>query len=117
LFYSLIVALTNVILDYCLIFGKYGFPRWGMEGAAIASTLAEIIGMLFYLVVFLKKNSSLILIRFNDFKTTSFQVYENIKIGFPLLLQGFVALSVWTLFFLPSSLFPNLKQHFSSNQY
>jgi Na+-driven multidrug efflux pump len=100
LFYSLIVALTNVILDYCLIFGKYGFPRWGMEGAAIASTLAEIIGMLFYLVVFLKKNSSLILIRFNDFKTTSFQVYENIKIGFPLLLQGFVALSVWTLFFI-----------------
>jgi putative MATE family efflux protein len=100
LFYSLIVALTNVILDYCLIFGKYGFPRWGMEGAAIASTVAEIIGMLFYLVVFLKKNSSLILIRFNDFKTTSFQVYENIKIGFPLLLQGFVALSVWTLFFI-----------------
>jgi putative MATE family efflux protein len=100
LFYSLIVALTNVVLDYCLIFGNYGFPRWGMEGAATASTLAEIIGMLFYLVVFLKRNTSLILIRFNDFKTTFFQVYENIKIGFPLLLQGFVALSVWTLFFI-----------------
>lgn len=100
LFYSLIVALTNVILDYCLIFGNFSFPRWGMEGAAIASTLAEIIGMLFYLIVFLKRNTTLISIRFNDFKTTTLQVIENIKIGFPLLLQGFVALSVWTLFFI-----------------
>lgn len=100
LFYSLIVALTNVVLDYFLIFGSYGFPRWGMEGAAIASTLAEIIGMIFYLAVFMKRKSSLILIRFKDFKTSTLQLYENIKIGFPLLLQGFVALSVWTLFFI-----------------
>lgn len=100
LFYSLIVALTNIFLDYCLIFGNFNFPRWGMEGAAIASTLAEVIGMTFYLFVFMKRKSSLIVIRFNDFKTSSLQVYENIKIGFPLLLQGFVALSVWTLFFI-----------------
>lgn len=100
LFYSLIVALSNVILDYCLIFGNFSFPRWGMEGAAIASTLAEIIGMVFYLIVFLNRNTTLISIRFNDFKTSTLQVIENIKIGFPLLLQGFVALSVWTLFFI-----------------
>lgn len=100
LFYSLIVALTNVVLDYCLIFGNFNFPRWGMEGAAIASTLAEIFGMIFYLAVFIKRKSSLISIRFKDFKTSTLQLYENINIGFPLLLQGFVALSVWTLFFI-----------------
>lgn len=100
LFYSLIVALTNVILDYCLIFGNFSFPRLGMDGAAIASTLAEIVGMVFYVIIFFKKKTSEILFRVLDFKTSLFQVYENIKIGFPLLLQGFVALSVWTFFFM-----------------
>jgi MATE family multidrug resistance protein len=30
----------NVVLDYCLIFGNWGFPSWGVAGAAIASSIA-----------------------------------------------------------------------------
>ncbi|MFN7874626.1 MAG: MATE family efflux transporter [Pirellula sp.] len=36
-----VVATTlNVVLDYILIFGLFGFPKWGTAGAALASSIA-----------------------------------------------------------------------------
>lgn len=38
------MALVNGVLNYALIFGNWGFPRLEMEGAAIATVLANTIG-------------------------------------------------------------------------
>ena len=43
---SVISILTNTILNYVLIFGNFGFPAFGVKGAALATTIAAFISML-----------------------------------------------------------------------
>lgn len=40
---SSIALLTNTVLNYCLIFGNFGMPKLGVEGAAIATLIARVI--------------------------------------------------------------------------
>lgn len=44
---SVLSCALNIALDYILIFGKCGFPRMGLEGAAIATFVSQIIGLFF----------------------------------------------------------------------
>ncbi|MGL4740921.1 MAG: MATE family efflux transporter [Sarcina sp.] len=41
MYVSTIAILTNIILNYCLIFGKFGMPELGVKGAAIATVIAR----------------------------------------------------------------------------
>lgn len=38
---SLMATLTNLVLDYGLIFGEWGMPRWGVFGAGFATALSH----------------------------------------------------------------------------
>lgn len=46
-FYGIIRSGFNVVLDYALIFGHWGLPALGIEGAALATTIAEFTGVIF----------------------------------------------------------------------
>lgn len=96
---ALITASTNVILAYSLIFGNFGLPRMGIEGAALASTLAEACSMTFLIIYlyFSIERREYRLFSYFSFQWKSFK--ELLKVGSPLLIQGFVALATWTLFF------------------
>ncbi len=43
-----IMAVLNILLDYLLIFGHWGFPQMGIKGAAIASSISEGFALLFF---------------------------------------------------------------------
>lgn len=47
-------VLTNTVLNYCLIFGNFGFPRLGVEGAAIATLIARVLEAAVLLIVLSK---------------------------------------------------------------
>jgi len=93
-------ALINILFDYLLIFGKFGFPKMGFNGAALASIIAECSGMIAVFLVIhfsgLKKKFSL-LSTFSYNKEISKKV---IRIALPLILQFIISLTTWFVFFL-----------------
>lgn len=54
---STIALALNTILNYLLIFGKFGFPKLGIEGSAIATVIARFVEVVIILIaVYLGKN-------------------------------------------------------------
>lgn len=47
----LVIHGLNVVLNYLLIFGKFGFPEMGAEGAGLASAISLYVGSAIYLVL------------------------------------------------------------------
>lgn len=97
---AIITASSNILMDYVLIFGEYGFPKMGVEGAALASTLADGLGMLFLLIFLLVSEEARNLKLFRNFSFNARSMRELLKVGSPLMLQGFLALATWTVFFI-----------------
>lgn len=93
-----IIAVTNIFLAWFFIFGNRWFAPMGLEGAALASTLAEGIGMLYFIVAMVK-NKKQIAYKILD-KINVFQNLKSVlKIGSPLSFQSFVSLGMWAVFF------------------
>jgi MATE family, multidrug efflux pump len=96
---AIIIAVSNIGLDYLLIFGKHGFPELGIKGAALASTLADAVGMIFLLVVVYNNKTQKKHQLFSQLSFNMISFKEVIKLGSPIMLQGVIALTTWTVFF------------------
>ena len=52
---TIIATLTNTACNYLLIYGNLGFPKLGVEGAAIATVIARTLELVIFIIVYLKK--------------------------------------------------------------
>lgn len=97
---TLVMAGVNIILDYGLIFGELGLPEMGIKGAALASSIAEGVAF-FYLIIYTYRRKlveKLQLFRFTSLDKENFN--GNLKLSYPLMIQNFLSLGVWFVFFL-----------------
>lgn len=79
-------VLINIVLDPLLIFGVGFFPRMGVNGAALASVIAEAVGSLVALEVLLHGRSR-VHVRLNDFRIDLGGMWRILKIGIPASVQ------------------------------
>lgn len=52
---GIISVCTNTTLNYLLIFGHFGFPKLGIAGAAIATSIARLLEAIIYIIILLKE--------------------------------------------------------------
>ena len=93
-------AIVNILLDYSLIFGHFGFIAMGLNGAAYASIIAEVLGLLvIYLVIHYQKIGA----RFELFKRFTIQ-WDYIKLilvqSAPIMAQYMISIISWEFFYI-----------------
>ena len=97
---SVVMVLSNILFNYILVFGKWGMPALGIVGAAIGSSLAELVSLLFFILytwkrVDCKKYNLNHLVRFRlD------ELRHIMKISLWTMIQNAISISTWFLIFI-----------------
>ena len=79
-------AIFNIVFDPILIFGLLGFPKLGVAGAAIATVLGQLLGMLVGMY-YLHKDNGLIQVKLRGFRPQRQFISEIYRVGLPSIVM------------------------------
>lgn len=97
---SIVMVTSNVLFNYILVFGKLGFPALGIAGAAIGSSLAELVSMLFF-IVYTVRRVDCTKYGLNQLVTFRWEELKRIMgVSLWTMIQNAVSISTWFLFFI-----------------
>lgn len=97
---SIVMVLSNVVFNWILVFGKLGFPALGIAGAAIGSTLAELVSLVFFIVYTATKTDCR---KYGLNRKIHFdwkKLRDILSVSVWTMIQNFLSVSVWFIFFL-----------------
>ncbi|HEU0063577.1 MAG TPA: MATE family efflux transporter [Flavisolibacter sp.] len=97
---TLAEAVTNIFFDYSLIFGHFGFPKMGFNGAAVASIIAEFSGMFVIFAVITSKGISKRYALFRSFYFEKENATSILKMSGPLIFQHAISICSWFFFYI-----------------
>ena len=95
-----VMLISNVLFNWILIFGKFGIPALGIAGAAIGSTLAELVSLLFF-IIYTSKSCDTEKYALNKAASLSWDTMKSIfSVSGWTMIQNFLSISTWFIFFL-----------------
>ncbi len=93
-------SLTNIALDYALIYGKLGLPHLGFNGAAYASVIAEFTGLFVIFLVIHFKGIGHQLHLFKNFYYNRNKTKLILIQSSPLIAQHAISIISWEMFYI-----------------
>ncbi|WP_405398513.1 MATE family efflux transporter [Maribacter sp. Asnod2-G09] len=96
--YATIVAnVINIVLNYLLIFGNFGFPEMGIVGAAIGTLVSRVFMVLYlWFILKTKEKFKYYVTGFNFSKIEKTVMKKIVELGFPSALQMFFEVGIFT---------------------
>lgn len=90
--YNVTANVVNVILNYLLIYGKFGFPRMEVAGASLATIIGQFVAMFMAVYAVMKKNDKQYLqLHIKDGFLPDFAALKDIvQIGLPAMMEQLV---------------------------
>lgn len=97
---ALAETIANIAFDYFFIFGHFGFPEMGLNGAAFASIIAEFIGMFVIFAVIHYKGIGKQFEIFKHVKWSSEYARQILSMSLPLIFQLAISIISWEFFYI-----------------
>ncbi len=97
---SLVATVLNVLFDYLLIFGKFGFPAMGFKGAALASVISEVFYCITMAGMFFYHNMHRQYPIFNFMHFDMELSQRTLSVASPLIVQFLFSIGGWLVFFI-----------------
>ena len=95
-----IMACLNVVLAYGLIFGNLGFPKMGIAGAGLASSISEACALLFFFAITARR-AQLAKYKLFTFVKPDFTIIKStLDVSLYVMIQFVLSHAVWLGFFL-----------------
>ena len=94
------MAIANVFMNYALIFGEFGFPALGIAGAAIASSLSELVALAWFAFHTLGKKIHIKYQLFKSWRWDKQEFRQIFSIASPVMFQYVISHLGWFLFFI-----------------
>ncbi len=99
-YYAFIMAAVNVLLCYIFIFGSFGIPAMGIAGAGLASSIAELLSLI-YLIVYTAVKPGMKQFQLFKFRNWELSIFGKIlNLSAPLVMQNLLSMGAWFIFFL-----------------
>ena len=96
---TIVLAIVNLVLNYGLIFGKFGLPEMGIGGSGLASSIAEGVAFVVFVVYVLldRKNR-----RLNIFTRPTLDwtlTRQQLTLSLPVVAHAAIGQGSWVFFF------------------
>lgn len=97
MYVTIVANVVNIVLNYLLIYGSFGFPKMGIVGAAVGTLVSRVVMVVLLWMVFRYKKKFAAYVYELHFKVIEKKVLKKIvDLGFPSAMQMFFEVAIFT---------------------